>query len=60
MAWSVGMEAVTVLEEVLQGDLERCASAIRQDRKQDALEELERAFAKLDTVLDMLRSTHGR
>ena len=54
------MDAVTVLEEVLQGDLERCASAIRQDRKQDALEELERAFAKLDTVLDMLRSTHGR
>lgn len=54
------MEAVTILEEVLQGDLERCASAIRQDRKQDALAELERAFAKLDTILDMLRTTQAR
>ena len=49
-------EAVAYLEEVIRGDLERCAAAIRADDKAGALSELESAFAKLDTVLDMVRS----
>ena len=49
-------QAVTLMEEALTGDLERCAAAIRGDDKTRALAELERAFAKLDTVLDLIRS----
>ncbi len=48
-------EAMMYLEEVIRGDLERCAAAIRGDDKAAALSELEGAFAKLDTVLDIIR-----
>lgn len=52
-------QAITMMEEALRGDLERCVLAIRADDKQTAMAELERAFAKLDTALDMIRD-HAR
>jgi hypothetical protein len=48
-------QAITLMEEVLRGDLERCGVAIKTENKIVALAELERAFAKLDTALDMIR-----
>jgi len=48
-------QVITLMEEALRGDLERCAAAIRASDQQTALSELERAFAKLDTALDMIR-----
>ena len=44
------------MEEALTADLERCGAAIRAEDKAAALAELERAFAKLDTALDLIRS----
>ena len=52
----MGMDhAITLMEEVLRGDLERCGAAIKTENKIVALAELERVFAKLDTALDMIR-----
>jgi hypothetical protein len=48
-------QAVELLEEVARQDLEQCEAAIRADDKGKALEAIERAFAKLDTALDLLR-----
>ena len=57
----MGMDqAITLMEEVLRGDLERCEVAIKTENKIVALAELERVFAKLDTALDMIRDkVHG-
>jgi hypothetical protein len=49
-------QVISLMEEALTGDLERCSAAIKNDDKPVALAELERAFAKLDTALDMIRS----
>ena len=49
-------QVITLMEEALTGDLERCGAAIRGDDKGAALAELERAFAKLDSALDLIRS----
>jgi hypothetical protein len=49
-------QVITLMEEALTADLERCGAAIRADDKAAALAELERAFAKLDTALDLIRS----
>jgi hypothetical protein len=52
-------QAISIMEEALRGDLERCVLAIRADDKQVAIAELERAFAKLDSALDLIRNqTH--
>jgi hypothetical protein len=50
--------AVKMLEEVSRQDLEDCESAIGAADKEKALAAVERAFAKIDTVIDMLRSSH--
>ncbi len=49
-------QVIALLQEVAQQDLERCEGAIRADDKTTAIESIERAFAKLDTAIDMLRS----
>jgi hypothetical protein len=49
-------QVISLMEEALTGELERCSAAIRSDDKVTALAELERAFAKLDIALDMIRS----
>lgn len=49
-------EAVAVLEETLQGDLERCGMAIRAGETAKAAEHLEIAMAKLNGLTDMLRA----
>jgi hypothetical protein len=49
-------EAVTVLEETLQVDLERCARAIREHQPDKAAEHLEVAMAKLSGLTDVLRN----
>lgn len=46
---------IRAIEEALRGDLERCEAAIRTGDSEDAVAELERAFAKLDSALDALR-----
>ena len=48
--------AIELLQEVARLDLEQCEAAIRAGDKAKALETIERAFAKVDTAIDMLRS----
>lgn len=52
-------EAVAVLEETLQIDLERCARLIREGEANKAAEHLEIAMAKLSGLADLLRSAGG-
>ncbi len=52
-------QAIHLLEEITRDDLEACASAIRADDKAEGLSSLERAFAKLDTAIDLLRNQAG-
>ncbi len=52
-------EAVAVLEETLQVDLERCARLIREGEANKAAEHLEVAMAKLAGLTDLLRSAAG-
>jgi len=52
-------EAVAVLEETLQVDLERCARLIREGEANKAAEHLEIAMAKLSGLADLLRSAGG-
>ncbi len=52
-------QAIHLLEEISRDDLEACASAIRVDDKATSLSSLERAFAKLDTAIDLLRNQGG-
>ena len=49
-------EAVAVLEETLQGDLERCSLSLRAGEAAKAAEHLEIAMAKLNGLTDLLRS----
>lgn len=49
-------QAVELLQEVTREDLEACKAAIEQGDKALALSTIERAFAKVDTVIDILRS----
>ena len=49
-------EAVAVLEETLQGDLERCDRAIRAGDTAAAQGELQTAMAKLSGLVDLLRN----
>jgi len=49
-------EAVAVLQETLQGELERCGRCIRAGDTAVASQELETAMAKLSGVTDMLRA----
>ncbi len=51
-------QAIHLLEEIARDDLETCASAIEANDKAEGLSSLERAFAKLDTAIDLLRN-HG-
>jgi ribosomal protein S20 len=53
-------EAIRLLEEALRQDLERCRAAVQAGDKAAALTELESAFAKLDTALDMIRTAPQR
>ncbi len=56
-ALALGLEqAIHLLEEVTRDDLEACASAIKAEDKAGGLSSLERAFAKLDTAIDLLRN----
>jgi HPt (histidine-containing phosphotransfer) domain-containing protein len=50
-------QAIELLQEVARQDLEQCEAAIKSDDKTAALAAIERAFAKIDTALDVLRST---
>ncbi len=52
-------QAIHLLEEITREDLEACASAIKADDKASGLSSLERAFAKLDTAIDILRNQGG-
>jgi hypothetical protein len=52
-------QAIHMLEEISRDDLEACASAIKADDKVAGLSSLERAFAKLDTAIDLLRNQGG-
>jgi hypothetical protein len=53
-------QAIELLQEVARQDLEQCEAAIRAGDEAVAVEAIERAFAKLDTAIDMLRSAaHG-
>lgn len=53
-------EAVAVLEETLQGDLERCSITLRAGDGGRAAEHLEIAMAKLGGLVDLLRAaSHG-
>jgi hypothetical protein len=49
-------QAIEMLQEVARVDLEACETAIKGDDKAVALETIERAFAKIDTVIDIMRS----
>ncbi len=49
-------QAIELLQEVTRQDLEACESAIRADDKATALAAIERAFAKIDTALDIIRA----
>ncbi len=51
--------AVQTLEEVSRQDLEDCQTAIRAGEKDLALQSIERAFAKIDSVIDLLRHHSG-
>ncbi len=52
-------QAIHLLEEIARDDLETCAAAIKADDKATGLSSLERAFAKLDTAIDLLRNQGG-
>ncbi len=52
-------QVIHLLEEITRDDLETCASAIKADDKAAGLSSLERAFAKLDTAIDILRNQGG-
>ena len=52
-------EAVAVLEETLQGDMENCARCIRAGDTLKAGEHLEIAMAKLNGLTDLLRAAGG-
>ena len=49
-------DAVAVLQEVMQQDLEQCGTAIRAGDAAEATRALEAALAKLGGLTDMLRS----
>jgi len=51
--------AVHTLEEVSRDDLEACEKAIRAGEQDAAIRAIERAFAKIDGVIDLLRSQPG-
>ncbi len=51
-------QVIHLLQEIARDDLETCASAIKADDQAAGLSSLERAFAKLDTAIDLLRN-HG-
>ncbi len=51
-------QVIHLLEEIARDDLETCASAIKGADSEAGLSSLERAFAKLDTAIDLLRN-HG-
>ena len=51
-------QVIHLLEEIARDDLETCATAIEAADKAAGLGSLERAFAKLDTAIDLLRN-HG-
>ena len=53
-------QVIGLLEEVARQDLEACETAIRDEDQAAAIGAIERAFAKLDTALDMLRSLGPR
>jgi hypothetical protein len=56
-ALALGLDqAIHLLEEVARDDLEACAAAIKAEDKGEGLRSLERAFAKLDTAIDLLRN----
>jgi len=52
--------AVQTLEEVSRDDLEACEKAIRAGEQDAAIRAIERAFAKIDGVIDLLRNQPGR
>jgi hypothetical protein len=49
-------QVIGLLQEVVRQDLETCEAAIRASDQATAVNAIERAFAKLDTAIDMLRS----
>ncbi len=49
--------AIQALEEVSRIDLERVDAAIRANDKESGMAAIERVFAKIDSVIDLLRST---
>ena len=51
--------AIATLEEVSRVDLERCEAAIRANDQLSAVAAIERAFAKIDSVIDLLRADPG-
>lgn len=51
--------AISTLEEVVRVDLEQCEAAIRANDQLSAVAAVERAFAKIDSVIDLLRSEAG-
>ena len=48
--------AIKTLQEVAQADLERCQAAIRDGDKEAGMAAIEQAFAKIDSVIDLLRA----
>jgi len=53
-------QAIALLQEVAQQDLEQCEAAIRSSDQTTAIDAIERAFAKIDSAIDLLRSQpHG-
>ena len=49
-------QVINLLQEVARDYLEACEAAIRAADQATAVSTLERAFAKLDTAIDMLRA----
>jgi hypothetical protein len=49
-------QVIGLLQEVVRQDLEACETAIRASDQATAIAAIERAFAKLDTAIDVLRS----
>jgi hypothetical protein len=49
-------QAIALLQEVARQDLEQCEAAIRAADQGAAIDAIERAFAKLDSAIDLLRS----
>lgn len=49
-------QVIGLIEEVTRTDLEACEAAIRSADQTAAINAIERAFAKLDLALDLLRS----